>query len=1154
MIEFAHLHCHTKYSIQDAMPSHKSYVDAIYEQNQNSTKYHCIGYAATDHGNIFGMVKHYNACNNPDHKERKTKAIYGCEVYHCLDVDNNPNGDRFHLVLIATTQEGLTNLYEIVSHAGTHIIHGRQKDFPVTDLKFMSQHGKGIVALTACVAGIVPQCIINGNDKDALMYIDELDNIFDDVYLEVQPHDFTEQLLVNSKLSNFSAQTGYKLVMTSDSHYINSTDNQYHNILKNMCHQKLFTTNNHLYTPEEMEDYCIKNNLPLECISNTAEIANRCNVDPKPKDHNALLPIFPCPEGYNEATYLRKLSFEKLQKKIIKKNIEDPVKYIRKMNYELEIICNAGFAGYFLILWDWFEWCRKNDILCGPGRGSAAGSVVSYALNITKVDPIKNGFFFERFLNPGRLEFPDIDTDIPRSRRADAIKYLLSKYGQQNVSQIITFGEYKLKNTIKAIMSFLGCPFQESNEVTKDIPDLVDGHTVTYDLIEDVALNPDSDKYVTMTDREKAGLAKNYQKLKDLFQKYPIVYAGVQNICGCISNTGIHAGGVIISNKPINENAAIIAGGDTAVLPLIQFEMSDLDFFGFLKIDVLGLKTLDVIQKAMQLSGLDYDWYDSEDFSDQNIYTMLRNGETTDVFQMSSYTPTSMLADFDTHSIDDICAVNAGNRPGPLEKDLTTGKSMVDLYVERKKTGVIDSIHPDIDPILANTMGCIWYQEHCMAIGQVMAGYDLSGADSRIRKTLGKKLKKKIPEIKNEFIYGKASEYDEDHNVIGIKDEPSPYCVGSLARGYSKELSEKVFDSMEAFAKYAFNKSHAFCYAVVAYKTAYLSYYYPAEFAVANCTVNEDQEAITATLSLAKKRKIEVLPPDINNSQVGFSLDNGRIRYGLKAIKGVGNSVLNFIGKYKQLDPVPFKDFNDYYNRIHDANNPVVITLLNELRQNTGKNSPNPMKKDVEVALILSGAFDYCEPNRYLLLNHYLVTIKKEKEIKLMGESKATPLPLDVKEYKRKTKLALEKHYMGSYISEHPLDPFPYADFESANENEEIKTSGIVTSLVSKLTKKGKEYLTIKLKTKDDIERTVNVFNTDLAVSLKQDIKKNQIIIVKGKVSKKYNNINASSVKAVAFKKQSIDVEDIEIDDRTQGQKTTPQIPTSAPVEFGSIF
>jgi DNA polymerase-3 subunit alpha len=364
MVEYAQIHAHTKYSIQDAIPSHKDYVDAIYEHNQQSSKYKCIAFGATDHGNIYGMVKQYNACNKPDHKERAIKGIYGCEVYHCNDVDNNPNGERYHLVLLAATQEGLTNLYEIVSHAGTHIIHGRQKDFPVTDLKFMSQHGKGIIALTACVAGIVPQYIINGDDKTALQYIDTLHNIFDEVYLEVQPHEFPEQLLVNSKLVSFAAQTGFKLVMTSDSHYIHSGDNQYHNILKNMCHQKLFTTNNHLYTPEEMEDYCIKYGIPLDCISNTGEIAHQCNVDPKPKDHRGLLPLFPCPEGFNESTYLRKLSMEKLQEKIIKNKITNPKKYIKQLNYELEIICNAGFAGYFLILWDWFEWCRANDILC----------------------------------------------------------------------------------------------------------------------------------------------------------------------------------------------------------------------------------------------------------------------------------------------------------------------------------------------------------------------------------------------------------------------------------------------------------------------------------------------------------------------------------------------------------------------------------------------------------------------------------------------------------------------------------------------------------------------------------------------------------------------------------------------------------------------
>lgn len=808
MIEFAHLHCHTRYSIQDAIPNHKAYVDAIYDQNQISTKYNCIAFAATDHGNLFGIVKHYNACNNPDDKKRIIKPLYGCEVYHCLDVNNNPNNDRFHLVLIAVTQEGLTNLYQIASHAGTHLIHGKQKDFPVTDLQFMSTHGKGIVALTACAGGLVPQCIINGQDVDALQYINFFASIFDKVYLEVQPHDFPEQLLVNSKLVDFAKQTGYKLVMTSDSHYINQADDQYHNILKKMAHQKPFTTNNRLYTPEEMEDYCKKYNIPLDCIGNTAEIANLANVDPKPKDHKALLPIFDCPVGYDESSYLRKLCYEKLQKKIINNKISDPAKYLKQMTYELDIICNAGFAGYFLILWDWFEWCKANGILMGPGRGSAAGSIVSYVLNITKVDPIKNGFFFERFLSPFRLEFPDCDSDVPRSQRAKAISYLQQKYGYDNVSQIITFGEYKLKNTIKSIMSFLGCPFQESNDVTKDIPFAVDGKDVTYDLIEDVANNPDSEKYITMSEREKQGLKKNYDKLQEVFQKYPVVYAGVKNLAGTIANTGIHAGGVIVSSKPISEYGAIINGGDTAVLPLIQFEMTDLDFWGWLKIDVLGLKTLDVIKETMDLAGLNVDWYESEDFSDANVYKMLREGETTDVFQMANYTPTSMIADFNVQDIEGLSAVNAGNRPGPLEKDLTTGKSMVDLYAESIKTGVIQSLHPSLDAVLKETRGCLWYQEQLMSIGQIMAGYDLGGADGRIRKVLGKKKIKLIPEIKNEFIYGKQTEYDKDHNVIGIKEEPSPYCVGSLNKGYTLELSEKIFDSMESFAKYCFNKAH----------------------------------------------------------------------------------------------------------------------------------------------------------------------------------------------------------------------------------------------------------------------------------------------------------------------------------------------------------
>lgn len=1150
---FAYLHNHTKFSIQDAMPSPKDYVDKIFTINQNSKDYECVGLALTDHGNISVLPQQYNACLNPDDKNKKIKPLFGCEVYHCLDINNNPNKDRFHLVLLATNKKGLKNLYEISSHAGMNIINGKIKNFPVTDLQFMKTHGEGIICLTACVAGLVPQCIINGNESLAIQYINELKSYFDEVYLEVQPLDIPEQLLVNEAFVRLSKQLNMKLVMTCDSHYIDKSDRQYHDLFKEISHQKPFNTENYLRTPEEMEMYCIANNIPLEAITNSAEIADKCNVDPKPKNHRSLLPIFPCPKGYDESSYLRDLSINCLKQKIIEKQITEPDKYIKEILYELDVICNAGFAGYFLILWDWFKWCRANNILTGPGRGSAAGSIISYVLDITKVDPIKNEFYFERFLSPERLEFPDVDTDIPRDRRADAISYLLQKYGKDNVSQIVTFGEYKVKNTIKAVLSKYGCPIGDANKVTKSLPDMLDGKAVTFDLLEDRHNNPDN--YSTWEVTDLKALDNAWNVLDEVFNKYPQVYDALKHISGCYNNTGIHAGGVIICNKPIKENGQIMMGSETAVLPVLQFEMADLDFFGFLKIDVLGLKTLDTIKYTMELANLGYDWYDSEDYNDPNVYEMLRNGETTDVFQLARYTPTKMLNDFNVHDIDGICAVNAGNRPGPLEKDKETGKSMVDLYIDHVKTNTPEDWgNKNVNDILKKTYGCIWYQENCIMLGRTMAGYSMGGADARIRKVLGKKKVKMIPEIKNEFIYGKKSKFDDNHNVIGISDEPSDYCEGSLARGYSIELSERIFDNMSAFAKYSFNKSHSFCYGVIAYKTAWLSYHYPIEFAIANCTINEKEEDIIATLASARKRKIRILPPDINKSQVNFSNDNGAIRYGLKAIKGVGARVTTFLNDYKSLNSQPFADLKDFYDRIHNSNDNIVAMLINNIQQQTGKASPNPLKKDVEIALILAGCFDFDEPNRYKLVNYYMVNIRKENppKIKIMDEDKT--FPLDVKAYDTKQKLALEKFYMGAYISEHPLDKFPYIDLDSANEGEKVKIAGIVTNCIKKKTKTAKDYLTIKFKSKDDIERTTNVFSEEKVKSLEQNLKKNQIIVVTGTFSQTYHNINAQDVKIQIDKKQLLDQQNFQISiDQQKQQNPIDNIPIST-APFNDLF
>lgn len=408
-IQTAQLHCHTCYSIQDAIPQLKDYVDAIYDYNQSSTKYEMIGFAATDHGVVFNIADHYRECNEPNFPERKTKAIYGMEIYHCLDVSNNPNGDRYHLVLLAMNDIGLSNIYKIASHAGTNLIEGRQKNFPITDINFLRSHGEGIIALSACIGGIIPQLILKGAPQKAEAISLEFKEIFDEFYFEVQALDMTNQFIVNQNLMAMGKKLDIPLVMTSDSHYIKKTDAKYHDILKDISHQIKFSEPVYMKSPEEMETFCITHHLPINCIAMSGEIANKCNANPKPKDNRYLLPVYPVPSGYTEESYLREISLDALQERLVRNNIQDSVGYIKKMLYELEIICNAGYAGYFLILWDWFKWCRDNDILTGTGRGSAAASIISYVLNITKVDPIKNGFVFERFLNPGRLSFPDID-------------------------------------------------------------------------------------------------------------------------------------------------------------------------------------------------------------------------------------------------------------------------------------------------------------------------------------------------------------------------------------------------------------------------------------------------------------------------------------------------------------------------------------------------------------------------------------------------------------------------------------------------------------------------------------------------------------------------------------------------------------------------
>ena len=1134
--KIAYLHTHTVHSEKDGSATCKDYVKKIRQYNKDAGEEVITGLAITEHGNMFSMVKHYQACTTSDNKEPNVKPILGCEVYHCVD-RGIENEDRFHLVLLAKNDEGLKNLYQIVSDAGLHKVKGRSKDFPTTHEPIFEEFGKGIIASTACIGGIIPKLILNGEYEKAKEKALYYNSIFEHFYLEVQPNEMPEQLLVNSDLVKMSQETGIELIITCDAHYVELADKKYHDVLKIMAHQKPFSCDVSLMMPNDLETYCNKHNIPLSCMDNTVKIAEMCVADPRPKDERGLLPPFPCPKGYSEEAYLREIAFDGLMDFISKKKIKDVKTYTNQMMYELDVICSMGFAGYFLILWDWFLWCRKNGILMGKGRGSAAGSVVSYCLSITTIDPIKNKFYFERFMNMERIEFPDIDSDISRADRARGIDYLLQKYGSEYVSQIITFSEYKLKNTIKSVMSAYEYSYEEANEMTKSLPDTIDGNAATYDLIMDVATNPD--KYADLGPREIGDCQRSKTKLEEMFQKYPEVYDAVTHLKGCISGTGLHAGGVVIAGKILKENMPLMSGSDTAVLPVVQIEMNDLGFFNALKIDVLGLNTLTQIKSCMDLAGLDYDWYDSEDFDDPKVYEMLRKGETTDVFQMASFMATRMIQDMKVDSIEGLSAVNAGNRPGPLAKNKETNKSMVDLYIEAKNSGKIKAIHPKLDEILESTQGCMWFQEQLMKIGEVMAGYSLGMADLRIRKVLGKKLLEKIPEIRNEFVYGKQSIFDENHKVIGISEEDSPYCKGAIANGFDEQLALEIFDAMAEFAKYCFNAAHSGAYAAMAYKTAYLSLYHPVEWAVACLSTYDDTDKITATLTLCKKRGIKILPPDINKSEEGFTVEvlptgEKAIRYGLLAIKDVGGRAIWLIKLLRTVGE--FKGFDDFYDRVHNNNN-VKILLI---EPNTGKKQTNPCNKKAEVALINAGAFDEFEDNRYKMMNHFMQDVRAEKGYEILREA----------DYCRKVKLALEKELMGSYISEHPLDPFPYADIESAANGDIVETTGIVKKVTIKNTKRGDKFANVVIETKDGKERKVMLFSRAYE-KYKTRLKKDEVIVVIGEVNKEFSNINCTKVKKIVGKSTIMPSNDGDdgIEDLTTKDNQSNVVPFQMPIK-----
>ena len=997
-MRYALLHNHTKFSIKDSLTSSAEYVKAINEYNDSNEEHEIVAFAMTDNSNMYGLIEYHKACINQleSNSCKKLKPIYGNEIYHInnyIDISKLKYEEIYHLVLLAANDEGLENLYAITTEAGIHKVKLPSYDMPAAEESYLEEHGRGIIALSGGLYSKIGHFIINGQYEEAKDLALYFQNIFDEFYLEILPYDDCDEVMfINKALLKIHKETGLPLVITGDTHYIYKEDKEYQDILKSINNMEISKVNSYMRTPEEMISWCRENDIPLEAVENTGRIADKCSVDITPKDTKSLMPSFKCPKGYIPNSYLKKEIFLGFKKKFLLGNKTSFIKkYIERLNYEYKIITAMGYSSYFLILWDWCRYCKNNDILLGPGRGSCTGSLIAYCLDITNIDPVKNNLIFERFLNPERMDEPDIDTDVASVDRKEAIEYFQNKYGIEYVCQIAAFNKYKIKSTIKAVLSRYDNKFK--NDITKNIPDFLGGESVTYELLEDIKKNPYNHNNLSQREINQGIII--YDKLQKLFTKDPKLEKAVKKICGGISKISIHAGGVVIFSQKIKKHMPLMMGSESAVLLVSQLNMEGIHYLHGLKIDVLGLKSLSIVKEAMKTIGLERKWYESDDTDDKKVYHFLRKGNTKNVFQMSKYMATQMIKDFNVTDLDGLSTVNACNRPGPLAKD-ASGKSMVDKY----KAAVIGrGIENNlIDFAGKDTKGVLIYQEQLIKLGQVMAGYSLGNADLRIRKTIAKKDIRRIAEIRNEFVYGRQSLFNEKGEVCGISKEISKYCMGAVKLGFSEEEALKIFKNIETSAAYCFNKSHSYAYAFLSYKTAWLSFYYPAEYAAACMNfyaMDGKTEEIIKTLGEVKKRNIKIFPPDINESKADFnvSVNNGckSIRFGLLGIKEIGKAVLDSITILIKIDG-PFTSFDDFLRRtLDDVNNGTLRKELSKnyanvtrKRDKSGKiviNVRNPFSKRNVTALIKAGAFDKFEPNRYKLFNDFIKFRNKKKEL-----------------------------------------------------------------------------------------------------------------------------------------------------------------------------
>lgn len=970
--DFAHLHVHTEYSLLDGFSRVKKLIKRAKELNMSSI-------AITDHGCMFGVIDFYKTAI-----KEGIKPIIGCEVYTAARGlrDKDPNYDKYqgHLVLLAKNMEGYKNLIKIVS---TSYVEGFYYK-PRVDMEELKKHNKGIIALSACLAGDVARALMNRNYEKAKQFAIDYRDIFgeENFFLEIQDHNLPEQKEVNSGLVKLSKETGIPLVATNDVHYVNKEDSKIHDVL--MCIQMGKTLNDpnrmrfgsdefYLKSREEMEELFP---YALEAIDNTMKIADMCNVE---FDFNTIhLPKYDVPEGYTPETYLRELCFNGLKERY--DNPSDEI--LERLNYELDVIEKMGYVEYFLIVWDFINFSKENNIIVGPGRGSAAGSIVAYTLKITDIDPIKYSLLFERFLNPERISMPDIDIDFCYERREEVIDYVKRKYGDDHVAQIITFGTMGAKAAIRDVGRVLDIGYNKVDKVAKEIPFAL-GMTI------DKALDTNPN-------------------LKELYDQDPetkeIINISKQ-IEGMLRHASTHAAGVVISKNPVDEYVPLYKHQDAITT---QFTMTTLEELGLLKMDFLGLRTLTVIRDTLDLiekNRVIKNYTEKIDFSkmdydDPKVYEMLSSGNTLGVFQLESAGMRSFMKQLRPDNFEDIVAGISLFRPGPMDS--------IPAYIKNKSNPKdVTYLHEKLKPIMEVTYGCLVYQEQVMQVVRDLGGYSYGRSDL-VRRAMSKKKMDVMEEERQYFIHGK---FDEDGNLE---------IAGCIRNGVEEEIANKIFDDMIDFARYAFNKSHAAAYGVLAYETAYLKTYYPVEFMAALITsVMGNTDKVVEYIRECKALEIDVLPPDINKSFSKFSVEGDHIRFGLAAVKNVGVNIINNIIDERESNGL-FVDLVDLVKRLDqkDTNKRVIESLIK------------------------CGAFDNISENRASLMAGYeslLESVSMDRKKNVQGQislfdafgdneedsdfQQIYSLPKR-QEYEERERLNLEKEVLGMYVSGHPLSQF----------------------------------------------------------------------------------------------------------------------------------